>query len=167
MSIVRRMSAAIERLWAAYPLIGIVLLFAVLAFIVFQSYKARELAATAVHLERTVIAAQQETIRTKDATIVDQGKQLAAKDQLISAMNGGITKLVDEVVLLEGQVKKLGGSPAPFSVQIQPPGSTVTPTVTPASSPSARPSPSPTPRPSPTLTPAVVVQCPLVCPPTR
>ena len=163
MSVVRRMSAAIERLWAAYPLVGIVLLFGVLAFIVFQSYKARELAATAVHLERTVIAAQQETIRTKDATIADQGKQLAAKDQLISAMNGGITKLVDEVVLLEGQVKKLGGSPAPFSVQIQPPTATATP------SPSLTPTtaPTPTPRPSPTLTPAVVVQCPLVCPPTK
>jgi hypothetical protein len=45
---------------------------------------------------------------------------LAVRDATIRGYQDGVPKLVNEVVLLQTQVRRLGGTPAPFTIQITP-----------------------------------------------
>lgn len=174
----RRATGAARHLWASFPLIGVLALFAGIGYGIFQSYHARQLAATAAKfgsdnkaLIQQIQTQDAATIKTKDDRITDLQNQLAQKDTALTGQTSIIGQIYNAAVALQQQVIALGGKPKTIPVTL--PGgkpTTLNPPPGAAFSPKAPVTvPQPNPSPPPEAPPAVSlqIQCPIICPPKR
>ncbi len=162
MSILQRVARGAERTWAAYPLIGIVLLFAAIGLGVFYGYQARILAGRASTYARQAheavvgqVAAKDAVIAAKEAQIAEKDREIQQRDTAIAGQVSVIGQIYNAAIALQQQVLALGGKPKTIPVMLP-----------------SRPTPTPTsprnPVPSPAASPAVdwhlTVQCLVICP---
>lgn len=175
----RRVTRAARHLWASFPLIGVIALFAALGYGIFQSYHARQLAAVAAQfgkdnkaLIEKIQTQDAATIKAKDDIIADKDRQLAAKDAALEGQTSIIGQIYNAAIALQQQVTALGGKPKTIPVTL--PGgrpTTLNPPPGAASSPQAKAPASSPPQvvPAPSASPAVNLQIPClpICPPKR
>lgn len=171
-----RVAGAARHLWASVPLIGFVALFAGIGYGVFQSYHARQLAATAAQfgkdnkkLIEQIQTQDAATIKAKDDIIADKDRQITAKDASIASLTLVVGQVYTAAVALQQQVTALGGQPKtipvtlPRTTTLSPPPSSPAPAVPP------RPPGASTVAPTPSMSPAINLQVPClpICPPKR
>ena len=106
----RRITGAVGHLWASVPLIGFVVLFAVLGYVVFQSYNARHLAAVAAQFgkdNKTLIEQVKNqdaaTIKAKDDVIAEKDRQLHEKDTALEGQTSIIGQIYNAAIALQQQ----------------------------------------------------------------
>ncbi len=167
MSVFGRTSKAVEEVLIAWPLIGVLAVFAAIGMSVYLAYQTRQAAKANGMAIRGQIVAKDATIASKDAQILDLQKQLAAKDVAITGETAIIGQLYNGAVALQQQVTALGGQAKTIPITLPRGPTALTPgTVSPvpSGSPTARP---PTASPAPSQSPAVnlQVQCPIICSP--
>lgn len=167
MSVFGRASKAVEKVLIAWPLIGVLAIFAALGISVYLAYQARQQSAANGIAIKGQLAAKDATIAAKDAQILDLQRQLAAKDAALTGLTAVTGQIYSAAIALQQQVTALGGQPKTIPVTLPRPTVLSPPGVaspTPVSSPAARPSTaSPTSSQSPALN--LQVQCPIICPP--
>jgi hypothetical protein len=171
----RRVTGVVRHLWISFPLVGVVVLFAVLGYMLYQGHSARVYAATAAKFgsdnKKLIEQVQKQdaaTIKAKDDAIADKDRQLAAKDTALEGQTSIIGQIYNAAIALQQQVTALGGKPKTIPVTlpgrsttlIPSPGRTVLTPTSPVLPPVA---------PSPGMSPAVnlQIQCPVICPPTH
>lgn len=173
-----RVAGAAKHLWTAFPLVGVLVLFAAIGYGVFQSYHARQLAATAAKfgsdnkaLIQQIQTQDAATIKAKDDVIAEKDRQLAEKDAALTGQTSIIGQIYNAATALQQQVIALGGKPKTIPVTLPgrtttlnpPPGAALSPqTKAPASSP---PPVVPSAGPPPAV--SLQVPCLVVCPPKR
>lgn len=174
----RRVTGAARHLWASFPLIGVLALFAALGYGIFQSYHARQLAAVAAQfgsdnkaLIQQIQTQDQATIKAKDDRITDLQNQLAAKDVALEGQTSIIGQIYNAAIALQQQVTALGGKPKSIPVTLpgkpttlNPPPSSLVPVTPPRPVPGTS-TVAPSPGPSPAIN--LQVPCLVVCPPKR
>jgi hypothetical protein len=172
-----RVAGAARHLWASVPLIGFVALFAGIGYGVFQSYHARQLAATAAQfgkdnkaLIEQVKTQDAATIKAKDDVIAEKDRQLTEKDAALTGQTSIIGQIYNAATALQQQVIALGGKPKTIPVTLPGRGTTLVPSPGgAASAPVSTVRPPVAPSPSPSMSPAIslVVPCLVICPPTH
>lgn len=173
MSVFRRISTGIEKVWSTYPAIGIVALFVVLGYGVYQSTQAKDYALQARTAVRGQLAAKDDTITEKDREITDLHNQLAAKDASLTGLTIVVGQIYNAAIALQGQVTALGGQPKTIPVTLPRPTTLTPPAVSSTVLPGAAFGPkAPVTVPQPNLPPPrtappavnLQVQCLVICP---
>jgi hypothetical protein len=129
----QRIAREIEKTWAAYPLIGIIALFAVLGYSVYQGYKAKDYAKTAASISSDNSDLIKKNLKSKDDLIAEKDHQISQKDSDIQTQTNVIGQLYNDALALQQQVIVLGGKPKPIPVTL-PSKTSVAPAKTSASS---------------------------------
>lgn len=125
----QRASVVVRQVWAAYPVYGIVLLFAIVGVSAYASFSARASAkearaasaANAVLINER-IADKDRQLSDKDKVIADKDAQLQAKDQALAGQTSIIGQLYGGAIALQEQVRRLGGAPKSIPITIPSPG---------------------------------------------
>lgn len=171
----RRVTKAVGHLWASFPLIGIIVLFAALGLVVYQAHSARQYAATAAKfgIDNKALIEQIKnqdaaTIRAKDDVIAEKDRQLREKDAALTGQTSIIGQIYNAATALQQQVIMLGGKPKTIPVTLPGRPTTLNPPpggAAPAPASTVRPPVAPVPSMSPAV--SLQIQCPIICPPVR
>lgn len=172
-----RVTGVVRHLWISFPLVGVVVLFAVLGYVLYQGHSARVYAQTAAKfgsdnkiLIQQIQTQDAATIKAKDDVIAEKDRQLTEKDTALAGQTSIIGQIYNAATALQQQVIALGGKPKTIPVTLPGRGTTLVP----SPGGSAPPPPSAVrlpvaPTPSPSMSPAIslVVPCLVICPPTH
>ncbi len=121
----RKIAHAIEKIWATYPFIGIVLLFAAIGFTIFIGLKSREAAhAGSLSSQHTYDLVQGE-LKSKDAIIAEKDGEInqrdiliAQKDNAINTQTSIIGQIYNAAIALQQQITLLHGQPKSIPITI-------------------------------------------------
>lgn len=143
----RHVSGAIERIWATYPAIGIIVLFAALGYGIYQGSQAKTYAREARQnaadaktastengrLLTEKLADKDSIIAAKDAQLAEKDGEIKQRDTAIAGQVNIIGQLYNDAVALQQQVLALHGKPLAIPVTLpspSPPGTARVPSGT-------------------------------------
>lgn len=118
MNIFQRIARGAEHTWAAYPLFGIMAIFAAIGLSVFYSYQAHYYARQAQSAVIGQIAAKDAVIAEKDTQLKDKDSQIQQRDLAVAGQVSVIGQLYNDAVALQQQVISLGGKPKTIPVTL-------------------------------------------------